>query len=234
MEGGDEDSISNITKGLFSDIPNLKEHKSDLYDYKENNDLDSLELEDKNEKSDAYDKYDYLKEQKQMKENKYEKLPIPKNPLNNYVDEYFEDKETIDRLSKDDIKTIEKEAYKESTMEYVMYFRKLVDKVDKQLYKWIPKFNCYNYIIKDGNKYRCARKLKELDKASSTSDNGKIKYLRKLIDDSAFTDQIITKYIRKYNENPEFITDRDMPKIKKFYEDNIIKAFKKVLSKNKW
>lgn len=229
IEGGDEDSISNIIKNnhLFDDIDELKDHRSDMYDYKENNELDSLDLQD------SYDKYDYLKEKQEEKEHKYDKLATPKNPLDNYVDDFFENKEVMDELSKKDRKQIEKQAYRESSMDYVVEFRKLVDKVDKQLYKWIPKFDCYNYIIKDGNKYRCARSLKELDKASSTSDNGKIKFLRKLIDESAFTDQIITKYIRKYNSNPEFITDKDMPKIKKFYEDNIIKAFKKVISKYK-
>lgn len=229
IEGGDEDSISNMIKNnhLFDDIDELKDHRSDMYDYKENNELDSLDLQD------SYDKYDYLKEKQEEKEHKYDKLATPKNPLDNYVDDFFENKEVMDELSKKDRKQIEKQAYRESSMDYVVEFRKLVDKVDKQLYKWIPKFDCYNYIIKDGNKYRCARSLKELDKASSTSDNGKIKFLRKLIDESAFTDQIITKYIRKYNSNPEFITDKDMPKIKKFYEDNIIKAFKKVISKYK-
>lgn len=229
IEGGDEDSISNMIKNnhLFDDIDELKDHKSDMYDYKENNELDSLDLQD------SYDKYDYLKEKQEEKEHKYDKLATPKNPLDNYVDDFFENKEVIDELSKKDRKQIEKQAYRESSMDYVIEFRKLVDKVDKQLYKWVPKFDCYNYIIKDGNKYRCARSLKELDKASSTSDNGKIKFLRKLINESAFTDQIITKYIRKYNSNPEFITDKDMPKIKKFYEDNIIKAFKKVISKYK-
>jgi len=229
IEGGDEDSISNIIKNnhLFDDIDELKDHRSDMYDYKENNELDSLDLQD------SYDKYDYLKEKQEEKEHKYDKLATPKNPLDNYVDDFFENKEVMDELSKKDRKQIEKQAYRESSMDYVVEFRKLVDKVDKQLYKWIPKFDCYNYIIKDGNKYRCARSLKELDKASSTSDNGKIKFLRKLINESAFTDQIITKYIRKYNSNPEFITDKDIPKIKKFYEDNIIKAFKKVISKYK-
>lgn len=229
IEGGDEDSISNMIKNnhLFDDIDELKDHRSDMYDYKENNELDSLDLQD------SYDKYDYLKEKQEEKEHKYDKLATPKNPLDNYVDDFFENKEVMDELSKKDRKQIEKQAYKESSMDYVVEFRKLVDKVDKQLYKWVPKFDCYNYIVKDGNKYRCARSLKELDKASSTSDNGKIKFLRKLIDESAFTDQIITKYIRKYNSNPEFITDKDMPKIKKFYEDNIIKAFKKVISKYK-
>jgi len=229
IEGGDEDSISNMIKNnhLFDDIDELKDHRSDMYDYKENNELDSLDLQD------SYDKYDYLKEKQEEKEHKYDKLATPKNPLDNYVDDFFENKEVMDELSKKDRKQIEKQAYRESSMDYVVEFRKLVDKVDKQLYKWIPKFDCYNYIIKDGNKYRCARSLKELDKASSTSDNGKIKFLRKLINESAFTDQIITKYIRKYNSNPEFITDKDMPKIKKFYEDNIIKAFKKVISKYK-
>ena len=229
IEGGDEDSISNMIKNnhLFDDIDELKDHRSDMYDYKENNELDSLDLQN------SYDKYDYLKEKQEEKEHKYDKLATPKNPLDNYVDDFFENKEVMDELSKKDRKQIEKQAYRESSMDYVVEFRKLVDKVDKQLYKWIPKFDCYNYIIKDGNKYRCARSLKELDKASSTSDNGKIKFLRKLINESAFTDQIITKYIRKYNSNPEFITDKDMPKIKKFYEDNIIKAFKKVISKYK-
>lgn len=229
IEGGDEDSISNMIKNnhLFDDIDELKDHRSDMYDYKENNELDSLDLQD------SYDKYDYLKEKQEEKEHKYDKLATPKNPLDNYVDDFFENKEVMDELSKKDRKQIEKQAYRESSMDYVVEFRKLVDKVDKQLYKWIPKFDCYNYIVKDGNKYRCARSLKELDKASSTSDNGKIKFLRKLINESAFTDQIITKYIRKYNSNPEFITDKDMPKIKKFYEDNIIKAFKKVISKYK-
>lgn len=229
IEGGDEDSISNMIKNnhLFDDIDELKDHRSDMYDYKENKELDSLDLQD------SYDKYDYLKEKQEEKEHKYDKLATPKNPLDNYVDDFFENKEVMDELSKKDRKQIEKQAYRESSMDYVVEFRKLVDKVDKQLYKWIPKFDCYNYIVKDGNKYRCARSLKELDKASSTSDNGKIKFLRKLINESAFTDQIITKYIRKYNSNPEFITDKDMPKIKKFYEDNIIKAFKKVISKYK-
>lgn len=229
IEGGDEDSISNMIKNnhLFDDIDELKDHRSDMYDYKENNELDSLDLQD------SYDKYDYLKEKQEEKEHKYDKLATPKNPLDNYVDDFFENKEVMDELSKKDRKQIEKQAYRESSMDYVVEFRKLVDKVDKQLYKWVPKFDCYNYIIKDGNKYRCARSLKELDKASSTSDNGKIKFLRKLINESAFTDQIITKYIRKYNSNPEFISDKDMPKIKKFYEDNIIKAFKKVISKYK-
>lgn len=229
IEGGDEDSISNMIKNnhLFDDIDELKDHKSDMYDYKENNELDSLDLQD------SYDKYDYLKEKQEEKLHKYDKLATPKNPLDNYVDDFFENKEVMDELSKKDRKQIEKQAYRESSMDYVVEFRKLVDKVDKQLYKWVPKFDCYNYIIKDGNKYRCAKSLKELDKASSTSDNGKIKFLRKLINESAFTDQIITKYIRKYNSNPEFITDKDMPKIKKFYEDNIIKAFKKVISKYK-
>lgn len=227
MEGGDEDSISNITKGLFNDVSNLKDHKSDLYDYKENDD-------EFNKNEDSYDKYEFLKDQKLEKEHKYDKLDTPKNPLDNYVDEYFEDKDIIDKLSKKDVKELEKQAYKESSMEYVMYFRKLVDKVEKQLYKWIPNFNCYNYIIKDGSKYRCARNIKELDKSSSSSDNGKIKFLRKLINDSAFTDQIITKYIRKFSANPEYIDDKDMPKIKKFYEENIIKAFKKVINKYKF
>ena len=230
IEGGDEDSISNMIKKnhLFDDIDELKDHRSDMYDYKENNELDSLDLQD------SYDKYDYLKEKQEEKLHKYDKLPMPKNPLDNYVDDFFENKEIMDELSKKDRKQIKKQAYRESSMDYVVEFRKLVDKVEKQLYKWVPKFDCYNYIIKDGNKYRCARNLKEVDKSSSTSDNGKIKFLRKLINESAFTDQIMTKYIRKYNSNPEFISDKDMPKIKKFYEDNIIKAFKKVISKYKY
>lgn len=229
LSGGDEDSISNITKGLFNDISELKEHKSDLYDY-DDKDEDSLDLK----KSDLFDKYEYYKDEKEDKKHKYDRLNTPKNPLDDYVNEYFEDKEVIDRLSEKETKELEKEAYKESSMEYVMSFRKLVDKIEKQLYKWIPNFDCYNYIIKDGSKYRCVRSLKELDKTSSTKDNEKVKFLRKLINDSAFTDQIMTKYIRKYDTNPEFITEKDYSKIKKFYEENIIKAFKKVISKYKY
>ena len=37
MEGV-EDSISNITKGLFDDIKTLRTHKSDMYDYEEKKD----------------------------------------------------------------------------------------------------------------------------------------------------------------------------------------------------
>ena len=235
MEGV-EDSISNITKGLFDDIKTLRTHKSDMYDYEEKKDdvLDSLELNKSKDNNISFDKYDYYKQLKKEKENKYNKLSTPSNPLNNYVDEYFDDKDIIDKLSKSDVKHIEKQIYKESSMEYVMLFRKLVDKIEKLLYKWVPKFNCYNYIIKDGNKFRCARSLKELDKNSYTNDNNKIKFLRKLINESAFTDQIITKYIRKYNTNPQFITDKDIPKIQKFYEDNIIKAFKNIINKYKF
>lgn len=222
-----EESLSNLTKGLFDDINNLKDYKSDMYNYTEPKEIEG---------DDMIDRYDSIKEEiKDEKLNKkYELLETPKNPLKDFYDEDFDD-EVMERMEKEDIKDIMKMAEKESQYDYILHFNRLCEKINKLVNKWLEEFNCYNYIIRESGKYRSARTLKELDKSSKPdNDKQKVNYLKKMIKESYFTQQVMTKYIRKYNTNPKIISERDYKDIKKFYEESLIKAFKKIIKSYKY
>lgn len=244
------ESITKLTAGLFDgvkDMKTAKNYSNDLFispnEYKQqyqNKKPNTLELsEDKlydypEEKIKEYsdkmdDEYDEAEErelERQFKKNKYELLPEVKNPLKNFYNEVINE-DVLKHIKPEKKKKYTKRKVRSSELDFDTEFNRLVNKVNRRVYKWIEDYNIYDYIIKSGKKYKIASSKAKMDK-SKKPNLQKLKYLDKLIKKAKFTEQVIKKFVEKYNMTPKLISEEEMNKlIKPFYEKCLLKAFER-------
>lgn len=245
------DSITRLTAGLFDGIKDMKDAKNysnDLYikpdDYKKGNfeksDTNDLSLSEKklyeypaelikeySEKED--DEFEDAEEReldKQFKKNKYELLPEVKNPLKNFYNEVINE-DVLKYVRPDKKNKYIKRKNKANSTIFEKDYDKLVNKVNKKVYKWIEDFDIFNYIIKSGKKYKVATSKSKMD-ISKKPTLEKLKYVDKLIRKGKFTEQVIKKFVERHNITPKNISVKEIDTmIKPFYEKCLIKAFER-------
>lgn len=249
------DSITKLTSGLFDGVSDMKSVKNYSYDrtndfknvseeqYKKMNnihmnmDIKSDEesplfrypkeaiKEYKEELSDEYDRAVEAAEDAVYEKHNFDLLPEEENPLKEFYNEIINEK-ALERLDDKERKKMTKRKAQASKDFATSEFDKVVSKVAKRYPEWSKDFDVFNYIVRDGKKFKVVGSKKEMDK-STRSTTEKLRYLDKLVRKSKFTEQVVKKYIEKYNIPARLIDIKDIDAMEKFYRDCLVKAFEK-------
>lgn len=234
------DSIDKLTAGLFDNVKNMKDAKNYSVDKYEDankqlaqpakNPLFKYPAEQiKEYKDDVEDEYDEAEEQvldKKFEKDKYELLPEVKNPLKNFYNEVINE-EALKYLKPEKRKKVVDRKMKNWDNIFDEHFAKLVNKVDRKVSKWLPKYKIFDYIVKSGKKYKVASSKSKMDK-SNKSTQAKLKYVDKLIEKANFSEQVVKKFIQKNDMKAKLISEKEIDElIKPFYEKCLIKAFER-------
>lgn len=212
---------------IHMDLPvnSDKEEESPLYKFPEEQ-IQEFKKNGYDEFDDEYDEEIQNVEDEKFKKHEYDLLPEEKNPLKNFYNEIINEK-AFDRLEPKKQKKMMKRRTELTYKEMSKDFEWIVKKTDSKVNTWLKNFKVFDYIIKNGKKYKVVGSKKQMDK-DNKSTVPKLKYLEKLIKKSKFTEQVVKKFLEKYDFSPSQVTIHEIDtRIKPFYEKCIIKAFEK-------
>lgn len=219
-----KDNLDNSDSSDSSDNSTSLSSKK-LYDYPE----EYIKKYNKEYGDDLDDEFDNAEERildDKFRKTKYELLPEVKNPLKNFYNEIIND-DVFKYIKPEKKNKYAKRKLRSSDLSFEKEFNSIVNKVNKKLYKWIEDYKIFDYIIKSGKKYKIASSKNKMD-TSKKPTLAKLKYLDKLIKKGKFTEQVVKKFIEKYNMTPKLISTKEInTMIKPFYEKCLIKAFER-------